>query len=252
MAYLFSFTSLQQQRKQRQLLNIFTTPAGAVTYTGVVPAPGNPVAILTIPALRLDQVVVEGTAPTELAAGPGRMPHTALLGTKGNAVIAGRRYTSGAPFADIDRLVRGDVVRVVTGLGSFRYRVVAPASIAEPGQIDPASPTKASELTLLTSSSMTGGSKLYVKARLLSAPASASRPKTPPTKTELGIAGDPGAVVPTIVWGVVLIGALAMSVLAYRRAKEHLVVVYVLSTPIVLAVALMFYSQLYQLLPSTL
>ena len=99
LAYLFSFTTLQQERKQRQMLNVFTTTAGAVTLSGAIPSEGNPLAVLTIPALHLEQVVVQGTSPTDLAAGPGAMPHTALLGTKGNAVIAGRRYTSGSPFA---------------------------------------------------------------------------------------------------------------------------------------------------------
>jgi LPXTG-site transpeptidase (sortase) family protein len=252
LAYLFSFTTLQQERKQRQMLNVFTTTAGAVTLSGAIPAEGNPLAVLTIPALHLEQVVVQGTSPTDLAAGPGAMPHTALLGTKGNAVIAGRRYTSGSPFANLTTLRRGDRIKVVTGLGVFHYVVITPATIAVPGDVNPASPSKTPELTLLTSSSMTGGSKLYVRAHLASAPAAANRPKVPPSKTELGITGDPSAVGPTILWGILLIAVLALSVVGYQRAKTKIVVVYALSTPIILAVALMFYSHLYQLLPSTL
>jgi sortase A len=250
-AYLFGFTSLQQQRRQRQLLNVFTTPAGAVPLSGAIPSQGKPVAVLEIPALHLDQVVVQGTTPQDTAAGPGVMPQTARLGTKGNAVIAGRRFTAGAPFAHLASLRPGDPIKVVSGLGVFHYRVVDAARIATTGGRSPASPTKAARLTLLTSSSMTGGDQLYVVAALTSAPAAARRPTSPPSTTELGIAGQPDQLLPTILWGIILIAALGASIAVYQRARRYVLVVYVLSTPIVLAVALLFYSHLYQLLPST-
>ena len=249
--YLFGFTSLQQQRKQRQLLNVFTTPAGAVPLSGAIPGSGKPVAVLTIPVLGMDQVVVQGTSPEELTAGPGTMPQTARLGTKGNAVIAGRRYTSGAPFAHINQLVAGDRIKVISGLGVFRYKVIRPAQLASTGGTSPASPTKVARLTLITSSSMTGGDQLYVVAKLVSSPAAAARPKTPPSSTELGISGDSSQMLPTILWGALLIAALAGSVVVYQRARRYVLVIYILSTPTILAIALMFYSHLYQLMPST-
>ena len=250
LGYLFAFTGLQADRRQRQLLNVFTTPAGAVPLSGVLPKSGAPVAVLTISSIGLDQVVVQGTSPTELAGGPGAMPQTARLGTKGNAVIAGRRFTAGAPFADVTKLRRGDKVKVVSGLGVFRYRVTAPARDVMPGQTDPVSPTKRPQLTLLTASSMTGGGRTYVVARLISDPGSAARPVHPPTAADLGVAGETGARASAIIWGLILMVTLIGSIVAYQRARERLVVVYVLTTPIVLAVALMFYSQLYKLLPS--
>lgn len=250
LVYLFAFTALQEQRHQRQLLNVFTTPAGAVALSGALPKDGDPAAILTIPSIALDQVVVQGTSPADLAQGPGAMPQTARLGTKGNAVIAGRRYTAGAPFARLDELARGDRIKVVNGLGSFRYAVTKPASEVAVGQEDPASPTKRAQLTLLTASSMTGGGRSYVVARLLSAPGAAARPVHPPTAAELGVSSESGALLGAIVWGVLLAISLLASIVAYQRARSRLLVVYVLSTPIVLAVALMFYSQLYELLPS--
>ena len=249
--YLFGFTSLQQQRKQRQLLNVFTTPAGAVPLSGAIPGSGKPVAVLTVPALGIDQVVVQGTSPQDLTSGPGTMPQTARLGTKGNAVIAGRRYTSGAPFAHINQLVVGDRIKVISGLGVFHYRVIRPAQLASTGGTSPASPTKAARLTLITSSSMTGGDQLYVVAKLTSSPAAAARPKTPPSSTELGISGDSSQMPPTILWGAILVAALGACVVIYQRAKRYVLVIYVLSTPTILAIALMFYSHLYQLMPST-
>ena len=250
LAYLFSFTALQADRKQRQLLNVFTTPAGAVPLSGALPKSGAPVAVLTIPSIALDQVVVQGTSPVDLAGGPGAMPQTARLGTKGNAVIAGRRFTAGAPFADLTALRKGDKVKVITGLGVFKYRVTARAAEVKPGQTDPVSPTKRPQLTLLTASTLTGGGRTFVVAKLTSDPAAAKRPVHPPTAADLGVAGQSGAQASAILWGLLLLISLAGSIVAYQRARGRLVVVYVLTTPIVLAVALMFYSQLYKLLPS--
>jgi hypothetical protein len=99
---------------------------------------------------------------------------------------------------------------------------------------------------------MTGGGRTYVVAKLVSSPAAAKRPKTPPTPTELGITGQRSAVLATVLWGLVLAIVLGASVVAYQRARRRILMVYALSTPIVLATALMFYSHLYLLLPSTI
>ena len=178
------------------------------------------------------------------------MPQTARLGTKGTAVIAGRRFTAGAPFADLTLLRVGDKVKVITGLGVFKYRVTTPAAQVKPGQTDPVSPTKRAQLTLLTASTLTGGGRTFVVAKLISDPAAAKRPVHPPTAADLGVAGQSGAQASALLWGLLLLAALIGSIVAYQRARGRLVVVYVLTTPIVLAVALMFYSQLYKLLPS--
>ena len=100
-AYAFLFTGLQEQREQHALLNDFVTPDKTSLFSGHVPAEGQPAAVLAIPAIGLHQVVVEGTSAADLAKGPGVMIGTARPGTKGNAVIAGRLTTSGAPFADL-------------------------------------------------------------------------------------------------------------------------------------------------------
>ena len=249
-AYLFAVTGLQADRRQRQLLNVFTTPAGAVPLSGALPTSGAPVAVLTIPAIGLDQVVVQGTSPVELAGGPGAMPQTARLGTKGNAVIAGRRFTAGAPFAELTRLRKGDKVKVISGLGVFKYKVSRTAAEVQPGQTDPVSPARRPQLTLLTASSLTGGGRTFVVAKLVSDPAAAKRPVHPPTAADLGVTGQSGAQASALIWGLILLATLVGSIVAYQRARGRLVVVYVLTTPIVLAVALMFYSQLYKLLPS--
>ena len=86
------------------------------------PAVGQPVGTLVIPRIGLDQVVVEGTGPSQLAAGPGHYPGTPLPGQQGNAAIAGHRTTHGRPFYDLDALASGDPITVTTLQGTFHYR----------------------------------------------------------------------------------------------------------------------------------
>ena len=58
---------------------------------------GQPAGVITIPALGLTQVVVEGTTATDLLKGPGLMPGTARPGSLGNSVMAGHRTIAGSP-----------------------------------------------------------------------------------------------------------------------------------------------------------
>ena len=251
-AYAFLFTGLQEQRQQHALLNAFVTPAKAALFSGHVPAEGQPAAILAIPAIGLHQVVVEGTSAADLAKGPGVMIGTARPGTKGNAVIAGRLTTSGAPFADLTQLRPRDHINVVTGLGVFHYSVTQ-VGAALVGHVDPISPTRDARLTLVTSNSpLLPDGRNYVIAKLTSAPAASPVPHSFAPASQRGLSGDSGAIVPTVLWGVLFAAALAAAFVAYRRAPRYIWTVYILSTPVILALALEWFTNVYQLLPATL
>ena len=84
------------------------------------PARGAPVARIVIPAIGVDEVVVEGVDQDQLAAGPGHLPRSALPGDSGNAVISAHRDRQ---FHGLDQ---GDVDEL-RGLVSSKV-VVAPAS----------------------------------------------------------------------------------------------------------------------------
>jgi len=88
--------------------------------------PGEPVAIIEVPAIGVSKIVVSGTAIGDLRRGPGHYRETAPLGGLGNAAIAGHRTTYGAPFRRIDELVIGDTIELTTMAGTFRYRVMDP------------------------------------------------------------------------------------------------------------------------------
>ncbi len=61
---------------------------------------------IEIPKIGLSAYVIEGVGVDDLKNGPGHYPDTPLPGQKGNAAIAGHRSTYGAPFANVDDLIR--------------------------------------------------------------------------------------------------------------------------------------------------
>ena len=252
LVYAFVFTGLQEDRAQRALLNAFQAPDRFKLLSGKPVPEGSPVAVLEIPNLGLKQVVVEGTSATDLLKGPGLMPDTAQPGTDGNSVIAGRRSTAGAPFASIGSLHDGDPITVVTALGNFRYRVEG-GGIANIGTTDPISPTRTSRLTLVTSNPpVFPNGRAYVTAKLVSAPATAPLPTVLPNARERGLAGDAGAFWPSVLWGLILALAFTGTIVAYRRLPEQRWTVYLLSMPIVMACALVWFENVIRLLPATL
>jgi len=115
-----------------------SVPPGVAARLGTptaAPAVGNPVAQLTIPAIGVSQVVVEGVGTAQLREGPGHYPGTPLPGQPGNSSIAGHRTTYGAPFSHLDALRPGDFVYFRTLQGLFRYSVlrslvVSPSDVA--------------------------------------------------------------------------------------------------------------------------
>lgn len=246
--YVYGFSTLQEHRDQRGLLNEFTLPSRAQILSGGVPPEGDPAGVLTIRAIGLTQVIVQGTSATDLLKGPGLMPGTARPGSLGNSVIAGHRTIAGSPFAGLDRLRTGDTIEVVTDVGAYRYRTTQ-VGIAHPGGTDPTSPTRHPTLTLVTSA---GRDRLFVRAALVSRPNGDRVPRRPPTLAQRGVSGDSAAVLPSVLWGLVLLAGFAATFAAYWRFRGRQWSVYLLSTPVLLALAFLCYENLIRLLPGTM
>jgi len=87
------------------------------------PVPGDPVALLRIPAFGADfeVPVLEGTDLDVLARGVGHYPGTARPGELGNFAIAGHRVSHGRPFHRLLDLARGDRVVVETRSAVHTY-----------------------------------------------------------------------------------------------------------------------------------
>ena len=120
------FTSAAQEQIRAPFERLIgtTPPEDAPPADRVVKVPGTAVAILRIPDIEVNYVVVEGTGTESLKKGPGHYTWTSYpwedTGTVG---IAGHRTTYGAPFWDLDQVRPGDEIRLVTEEGAFRYEV---------------------------------------------------------------------------------------------------------------------------------
>ena len=96
------------------------------------PAEGSVVAHLQIPAIGVDQYVVEGTAEKDLQMGPGHYIGTAMPGQAGNVAIAGHRTTYGAPFNNLNTVAPGDAIVLTTDSGMTLDYIVTQAPVAVP------------------------------------------------------------------------------------------------------------------------
>ena len=126
-----------QQDDLRGQLEVRIDQAAAGPATAEEPPPhlpGDAYAILEIPAIDLDEVVVEGIGTEDLKKGPGHYPKSDdPWDDEGRVAIAGHRTTYGQPFWDLDKLEAGDEISLVTEQGIFDYvvtktRIVAPTA----------------------------------------------------------------------------------------------------------------------------
>lgn len=141
LAWLLWGTGLETHRAQAELRERFVVgakrPEQAPPAEHVAKVPGRAVAILQIPRIDLDVVIVEGTDTDALKKGPGHYLQTAYpWEDHGRVGIAGHRTTYGAPFWSLDRLRPGDPIVLQTEYGAFRY-VVTRTAITAPSGILP-------------------------------------------------------------------------------------------------------------------
>ena len=110
-----------------------------------------PVARLRIPALKYDEIVLEGATPRTLAFGPAHLVSGARFGETGNIVIAGHRtswFRSLATIADND-LMTIEWFDAQGRLHQRRYAVDV-IRVVEPADVSLLSATSADVLTLVT------------------------------------------------------------------------------------------------------
>gem|GEM_PF-4712800 len=96
-----------------------------------------PLGRITIPSLNVRAKFRLGVYDRIVRLGPGLWPGTPFPGVQGNAVLAGHRTSYTHPFADLDLLRRGDVIRTrarggpITVFKVFRIATVEEASYQE-------------------------------------------------------------------------------------------------------------------------
>jgi len=252
-AQLLFLGGLSEQRSQRLLYaELRTQLASATAPIGPVVPVGDPVALLTVPRLGIEQVVVEGTASGDLLAGPGHRRDTVLPGQEGTSVVYGRASAYGAPFRDVPQLVEGDVVEVVAAEGSMRFRVLGVRRGGDPLP-QPAEAGHA-RLTLVTAegdgsfAAITPDRVVYVDAEATDAfPAPPGRPTGIPA-SEQAMATDTGAL-PLLT--LCLAGLLAATLgLLWARGRWPTPLVWVVGSPVVIALSWMTTDVVMRLLPN--
>lgn len=182
-ALLFAFVAnvtvlsqVQHLVAQQQLSNAFreqllagTAPVSEGDFAGALLADGAPLGLLTIPAIGVKEVIVEGTSADALKSAPGHRRDTVLPGQSGVSVIMGRAAAFGGPFARIQELAPGDKFSVRTGQGNQIFEVIGVRYAGDP---TPASPVAGqSRLVLETArgSAFTPDGVAHVDARLMTA-----------------------------------------------------------------------------------
>ena len=169
--------STRLPREEIENANLVYTPGSEEILPLLYPEDGEAVARIVIPAIKMDEIVVEGTDVDALRKGPGHYSWTPMPGQPGNASIAGHRTTYGAPFANIGNLRPGDRITVQTAQGEFVYEVLAQDSptkgylIVSPDRVDLLR-DKGSNLLTLTSCHprFSNRQRIVVQAKLLGDP----------------------------------------------------------------------------------
>jgi sortase A len=249
--FVVFLSSFPQAREQVGLQRHFKTLLGnAQASIGGVIRPGTPVARIDIPALGVHQIVVEGTNADQLRKGPGHLPVSPLPGQIGNSVLAAHAIAYGGPFGDLRRLHDGDVIRTLTGQGSFTYRVTGHKAVG-PSDIGPMRATPDNRLTMITASGLLASHRYVVTASLVGNPqlAPPGRPNVV-SGAETGLAGGGGAGPALALWLEALLVGIVVTAIAYRRLPRSSS--YLITTPVLLGLLWLLYSTLGRLLPATL
>jgi sortase A len=233
-----------------------TELAAATAPTGGAVIPGRPVALLTIPALGRELVVVEGTASGDLLSGPGHRRDTPLPGQEGVSLVYGRARTYGGPFGDLTKLRAGDSITALTQQGKATFRVDAVRRAGDP--VPQPVTAGGARLTLVTAegqegplSALSAGSVVYVDASLQGKAfvATPGRPVAVP-QAERALATDASAL-PLLVLCLAAVLAVVAWV-GYARRRWPTTLVWVLTAPVVLALAWSTTDVAMRLLPNLL
>lgn len=254
--HMLVLSGVEQSRSQDQLYDTFRQQLASQTAPtgGVIPV-GTPVALLSIPTIRVNQVVVEGTGGSDLAKGPGHRRDTVLPGQVGTAILYGRSATYGGPFRSITMLQAGDGIKVTTAQGEFVYRVDRVRRGGDP--TPPARGELEGRLTLVTAegqgifSGVTPSTVVYVDATLQGeAAVGAGRGAGSVPAVEKALAADTSAL-PTL--AIALQGLLiAVVATVWLRGKVPGRVVWIITVPVLASLAWVASDAAMRLLPNLL
>lgn len=269
-------TGISHAREQRSLRAAFARRLAAVPTTAPAAAPSSGttttapvdvvpsgcdhcVAVINIPKIGLDEIVVDDVGVEDLKKGVGHYPDTKMPGQPGNVGFAGHRTTYGHPFNRIDELDPGDPILVTTLSGvTYRYETVG-QTVVTPEHVEVLDDTPDNRLTLTTCNpKYSAAQRLIVTAKLVTplAPAPAQPAPAPPQprKSQLasesaGLSGAAAAKRPAVAWAIlatsVWLGAWAVGKWTGWRWTA-----YAVGLPIFLVMLFLFFENFARLLPA--
>jgi LPXTG-site transpeptidase (sortase) family protein len=136
-------TYLWMYQQQRQLMQEWQTQNAEVspstTHAGGLTR-------ISIPKIKLDAVILEGTSHKSLTLGPAHLRDSALPGDPGNSVLAAHRDTF---FRHIYELKAGDDIFVERNGQQYHY-VVTGKRVVQPADLSVLDSTSEARLTLIT------------------------------------------------------------------------------------------------------
>lgn len=132
-----------------------------------LPTPGPEQGVrLQIPAIGVNQQIVQGDSWEQLKKGIGQHAGTANPGEAGNMVLSAHNDVFGEFFRYLDQLKPGDVVTVYTSQRSYTY-VVVNTQIVEPDQVSVMDSTNQPTVSLISCYPyMIDNKRIVVTARL--------------------------------------------------------------------------------------
>ena len=228
-----------------------TAPVAQVNGEGDLYPMGTPVALVTIPSLGVNEVVLEGTASRTMLSGPGHRRDTVLPGQEGSSVVMGRKGTYGGPFGSIYTLKVGDVITTTTGQGKATYEVSGVRYEGDPQPLAPDDGT--GRLTLVSASGpafVTTGI-VRVDATLTSKPFETPLPALlvgSLTSAEAPLASDDSGWLPLLlILELAAVAVLVFTILVRRWGRWH---TWVVATPVALVLGCTIAEQVIVLFPN--
>jgi sortase A len=232
-------------------------PSGppVVAATTAAPAEGKAVGEIRIPAIGINQVVVEGTNTSDLRQGPGHYIGTPLPGQAGNSAIAGHRTTYGHPFYNLNVLKPGNPVVLTTVQGIFVYDVTA-TRVVSPTDGTVIDNTPGNHLTLTTCNPRFSASSRLVVTAVLAHSQLFPNSGLPPAKVSKPKSGDlagnsNGQLDTALLWGALVALAEAIVLVVAWRFRNQRWYIYVVGTAGILVLLYFFFAAVSPLLPAS-
>jgi sortase A len=251
-AYQLWGTNLAESRSQDSLKQHFKIIPGDVDPSKALPPSpdGEAIAVIKLPKINVEKIVVEGVGVPDLKKGPGHYPGTPLPGQPGNAAIAGHRTTYGAPFNQLDKMAVGDPVIISTKQGTFQYDVTE-LKVIKPSQVEVLDNTQDNRLTLTTCNPRYSATQRLVLTAALKGPAAAPQPapsKRIAIQHDEGLSGDPTARTPALLWGSAAGLVWLAAYLVGRRWRKW--PAYFIGAPFFFVLLFVFFENFARLLPA--